>query len=309
MTSAEKSRRRSSLGRGLSALLGDDDIPHDGDVTGMLGGGSALRRLAITDLEPNPHQPRRHFEDAALAELVASIRAKGLLQPILARPHPRQPNRYEIIAGERRWRAAQQAQLHDVPVIIRDFDDDAMLEAALIENIHRAALNPLEEAEACRRLIDTHGHSQESLGQLLGRSRSHIANTLRLLQLPEALQPMLTDGRISAGHARALLGLPEKEAVALAGQVVREGLNVRETERKAAKIRQAPDTAAVPAGGMHQPRNEADAEVSALARGLSAILGLAVDIRHGPDGRGQVTIRYSSLTQLDEVAGRLSRSS
>ncbi len=302
MTALEKGRRRSNLGRGLSALLGDDPAAAAA-VSGVLGAGGNLRRLPLGDLEPNPHQPRRNFDDAALAELVASIREKGLLQPILARPHPIQPGRYEIVAGERRWRAAQRAQLHEVPVIIRDFDDDTMLEAALIENIHRAALNPLEEADACRRLIDAHGHTQESLGQLLGRSRSHIANTLRLLQLPDSLRPLLADGRLSAGHARALLGLSPAEAAQLADRIVAEGLSVRETEKRAETRRGQGRKAE----SQRDRPPEAHLEVSALAQGLSAILGLPVDIRHSGNGQGQLTVRYTTLVQLDDIASRLSR--
>lgn len=271
------------LGRGLSALLGE--VPASG--RGGDGTGDGLRFLPIEALEPGPFQPRGAMEAEPLQELAASIREHGLLQPILVRPKPGAEGRYEIIGGERRWRAAQQVPLHEVPVVIRPLGDREAMAAALVENLQRQDLNALEEAEGYRRLIDEFGLTQDALGQAVGKSRSHVANTLRLLGLPERVRELLREGALTAGHARALLTAPDP--VALAMQVVDRGLNVRQTEALAA-ARQRPESPKQPA-----PR---DPETVALEQELSARLGLKVAIRH--EGRGgQVTIRYRDLDQLD----------
>ena len=269
------------LGRGLSALLGDAPAPAPAAAT-----AEGHRGLPIEALEPGPFQPRGPIEAQPLRELADSIREHGVLQPILVRPKPGAPGSYQIIGGERRWRAAQLAQLHEVPVTIRQLDDRAAMAAALVENLQRQDLNALEEAEGFRRLLDEFGLTQEALGQAVGKSRSHVANTLRLLALPDRLRELLRDGALSAGHARALLTAPDPVGLAL--QVVDRGLNVRQTEAlAAAKPREATPDRAKPAP-----------ETVALERELSEKLGLKVAIRH--NGRsGEVTIRYRDLDQLD----------
>ena len=281
-------RRTPRLGRGLSALLGDATSAPGGDRDGV-------RELAIADIAPHPGQPRRHFDDKALDELAASIGARGVLQPIVVR---RAGDRYQIVAGERRWRAAQRAQLHTIPAIVRAFDEAATLEVALIENIQREQLNAIEEGEAYRRLIDEHGHSVDRLGQLLHKSRSHIANLMRLLDLPPSVRTMVADGRLSMGHARALLGVEAAEA--LAARVVDDGLSVRAIE---ALARAAKRPAPVEYKSMPQPGGNAD--IALLERQLGDLLGLKVVIAH-KNGTGAVTIGYATLDQLDLVCQRLS---
>ncbi|MBW6505489.1 MAG: ParB/RepB/Spo0J family partition protein, partial [Rhodobacteraceae bacterium] len=218
------------LGRGLSALMADVNIAHERDPSAGARGRGELR-LAVEKLVPNPDQPRRDFDAAALEELAGSIRAKGVIQPLLVRAHPTDPGLYEIVAGERRWRAAQMAQLHDVPVLLRELSDTEVLEVAIIENIQRADLNPIEEALSYRQLMDRFGHTQEKMAEALSKSRSHIANLLRLLQLPPEVQVWLREGKLTAGHARALV--PTADPIAFASQVIAKGLSVRETERLA----------------------------------------------------------------------------
>jgi ParB family transcriptional regulator, chromosome partitioning protein len=232
-----KKRERTGLGRGLSALMADIDIPSSGAAAADPGDYSArgLRRVAIDRITPNPEQPRRHFAETALAELAASIREKGVIQPLIVRPDPANPQDFQIVAGERRWRAAQQAQLHELPVIVRDFDDTEVLEVAIIENVQRADLNPMEEALGYRQLIDRFGHTQEKVAQALGKSRSHIANMMRLLALPEDIQSFVRGGQLSAGHARALLTAPDQ--LLLARQAVANGWSVREVEERAKATR------------------------------------------------------------------------
>ncbi len=277
------------LGRGLSALFGDDRQDY-----AELDALRQSKAVAIELLHPNRNQPRRRFDEAEIAELAESLAAHGVLQPILVRRHHELPNQFEIIAGERRWRAAQQARLHEVPVVIRDVDDAGALELALIENVQRQNLNPLEEAEGYRRLIAEFNHSQEDLGRILGKSRSHIANLLRLLGLPQRLRDMLADGRLSAGHARALLAAAAPEA--LAERVIARGLNVRQTEDL---VRAAARQSRVDA-----PAKDADA--MALERRLSALLGLTVTLSPRAKG-GQIAIRYQTLEQLDDVIRRLAQ--
>jgi ParB family chromosome partitioning protein len=292
----EARKPRPSLGRGLNALLGDiapEPVP-------TAGGGetpSGIRMLPVGALTPQPGQPRRVFDEAALEELAQSIAARGVLQPILVRPHGRN---YQIVAGERRWRAAQRARLHEVPVIVRELDDADTFEIALLENIQRRDLNAVEEADAYKRLINEFGHTQEALAKLVHKSRSHIANLLRLLDLPEAVLVLLAEGKIDMGHARALIGVPDVER--LAADVVARGLSVRETERlaKAAKSDGMPGGNGGGSGGSHG-RN---ADIAALERQLTDVIGLGVKITYGAKG-GTLTVTYSTLDQLDMVCQRL----
>jgi len=279
MSAAKKPAR---LGRGLSALLGEAPPPPEATAQAQ---GEGLRTLPVEMLEPSPFQPRGPIDPGPLQELADSIKEHGVLQPILVRQKPGAAGQYEIIGGERRWRAAQLAQLHEVPVILRNLDDRSAMAAALVENLQRQDLNALEEAEGFRRLIDEFGLTQEGLGQAVGKSRSHVANTLRLLALPERVRELLRDGALTAGHARALLTAPEPEVLAL--QVVDRGLNVRQTEALAAMKPREPAERQAPAP-----------ETLALERELSQRLGLKVSIRHGGRG-GQVQIQYRDLDQLD----------
>jgi ParB family chromosome partitioning protein len=289
MTDAAR-KRPTGLGRGLSALLGEQVREEPVGPTGERSPG--VRTVAISEIEPHPEQPRRHFDDDALDELARSIEARGLIQPIVVRPWQ---GGYQIVAGERRWRAAQRAHLHQVPVIVRDFDEAETLELALVENIQREDLNAIEEAEAYRKLIDRFGHSQEELGRIVHKSRSHIANLLRLLDLPQLVRTMLADGKLSMGHARALITAPDPAALAV--QVVERGLSVRETERLAQEAR--PAAARQPHAG-----KEGDADIAALERQLGDILGLKVRIAYAK-GSGSVTLGFSSLDQLDLICQRL----
>jgi ParB family transcriptional regulator, chromosome partitioning protein len=290
MSESTLRKRPSGLGRGLSSLLGE--VAHEAPVSG--GGRSGVHMLPVASIEPHHGQPRRHFDEEALSELAASIASRGLIQPIVVRPRG---ERYQIVAGERRWRAAQKARLHEVPVIVREFDDTETLEIALVENIQRQDLNALEEAEAYKRLIDEYGHTQEALGRLVHKSRSHVANLLRLLDLPQGVRQMVATGDLSMGHARALVAASDPEA--LADEVVRRGLSVRETEKLVSVGRPR---------GERQGRMEykgASADIEALERQLGDMLGLRVKITHRPDG-GSVTLNYSSLDQLDMICQRLS---
>ena len=287
----EKRNERRGLGRGLSALMADVG------VTGAGGEGRPRRpdlAVPVESLAPNPDQPRRDFDPAALEELAASIRTKGIIQPLIVRPRG---EGYEIVAGERRWRAAQLAQLHEVPVLVREFSDTEVLEIAIIENIQRADLNAIEEAMGYRQLMDRFGHTQERLAEALSKSRSHIANLLRLLTLPDEVQRHLREGRLTAGHARALITAPDPAA--LARQVIAKGLSVRETEALARKVVAPKSGPAAPA------RPEKDADTRALEGDLTATLGMPVSIEHkGQDG-GLLTIRYRDLDQLDRLCQRL----
>ncbi len=293
MTAGRKGPR---LGRGLSALLGEAPPPAPAGPAMMAEAGApdgaAVRALPIEMLEPGPFQPRGPMEQAPLQELADSIREHGVLQPILVRPKPGGGGRrYEIIGGERRWRAAQLVPLHEVPVVVRDLGDREAMAAALVENLQRQDLNALEEAEGYRRLIDEFELTQDALGQAVGKSRSHVANTMRLLALPERVRELLRDGALSAGHARALLAAPNPEALAM--QVVDRGLNVRQTEALAAAKPRDPATP-------ERPQAAASPEVVALERQLSDRLGLKIAIRQAGRG-GQVTIHYRDLDQLDGV--------
>ena len=290
MTEAVRNKRPTGLGRGLSALLGE--AVREEPVGGGNEASAGMRTLPVAELDPHPEQPRRFFDDAALDELARSIESRGLIQPIVVRPWN---GRYQIVAGERRWRAAQRAHLHEVPVIIREFDEAETLELALVENIQREDLNAIEEAEAYSKLISRFGHSQEALGRIVHKSRSHIANLLRLLDLPLSVREMVADGRLSMGHARAIVSAPDPEA--LAAQVVERGLSVRETERLAQAARPGAQRNA------RGPR-ESDADIAALERQLGDLLGLKVKISYG-GGAGAVTLGFSSLDQLDLICQRL----
>ena len=286
---------RSGLGRGLSALLGEATIerePEGSDPSSVEG----LRMMPVSALAPHPEQPRRHFDEDALEELARSIQQRGLVQPIVVRPHGKE---YQIVAGERRWRAAQRARLHEVPVIVRILDDAETLEIALIENIQRQDLNAIEEAEAYRKLIGDFGHTQEALAKLVNKSRSHVSNMLRLLDLPEQVRDMVITGGIDMGHARALIGAPDP--VALARQVIDGGLSVRQVEKLARETKGAPSSR----GGARTPPVAPDADIAALERQLSDLLGLNVRIGFGEKG-GTLTLTYSTLDQLDMVCQRLS---
>jgi ParB family chromosome partitioning protein len=290
---AVESKRR--LGRGLDALLG----AYPGEADAASRKSSGRRTVPIAVIERNPRNPRRDFADHELDELAASLRKHGIVQPLVVRPVSGAMDRYEIIAGERRWRAAQRAGLHEVPVTVLDVSDREALELAIVENVQRTDLNPVEEARGYQALIEEFKYSQATLGETIGKSRVHVTNTLRLLKLPESVVGMLEAGTLSAGHGRALLsaGDPEK----LARLVVQKGLSVRETERLA----QEPDASARTRPARKPPVRDAD--IAALERELSNLLGLKVDLRHQPSGRGELRIGYASLEQLDAVCRKLRR--
>jgi ParB family transcriptional regulator, chromosome partitioning protein len=282
---------RSRLGRGLAALIGEA-----AEESSVIERARGQRRVPIEFLRPNPRNPRKTFRDDELDELAASIRERGIIQPVIVRGVPGAPEAYEIIAGERRWRAAQRAGLHEVPVVIIEADDRTALEYAIIENVQRTDLNPIEEATGYERLIEEFGYSHGDLGTALGKSRSHVANTLRLLKLPETIQQLVRDGEISAGHARALLAVKDPEA--LARQIVEGGLNVRDVERIAYERDRDKD-------GPKRPRKAAkDPDTRALERALEDVLGLTVLIEHKGQG-GEIRLKYTSLEQLDALCRRL----
>jgi ParB family chromosome partitioning protein len=287
------------LGRGLAALIGEMDRPVSTgiDQQAPQADVKADRTVAVGDIVASRNNPRRQFNEAELAELAGSLKEHGLVQPILVRPTSE--GHYEIIAGERRWRAAQAAKLDRVPVIVREVDDRQALELAIIENVQRSDLNPVEEALGYQLLMEEHDYRQADLGQVIGKSRSHVANTLRLLNLPADVREMVTDGRLSAGHARALVPLDNPRA--LADRIVREGLSVRQAE-SLASLGDAPtpskDGSKSPAGDIGDANN--------LAGRLSDLLGMKVDIRHKANDNGTLTIRYRGLEQLDELEERLS---
>lgn len=284
--------RSPGLGRGLSALFGE--VAQEQPVA---AGAAApgVRVVPVSHLRPHPNQPRRRFDPPALAELAESIRRRGLIQPVLVRSHD---GGFQIVAGERRWRAAQAAGLHEIPVIVREFDEAQTLEVAIVENVQREDLNAIEEAEAYQRLSAEYGHSHDEIAGFVGKSRSHVANLVRLLALPVTVRAAVADGRLSMGHARALINAPEPET--LAEEVERRGLSVRETETLArgkgapARRPRATKAAAV-----------ADDDSSALARRLADLLGVKVSVTHA-DGAGEVVLSYSSLDQLDMICQRLS---
>jgi ParB family chromosome partitioning protein len=290
--------KRTNLGRGLAALFGEE-----GEDFAALDKVRAAKTVATEHLHPNPFQPRREFAPDQLQALADSIAVNGILQPILVRRHSEHPSEFEIVAGERRWRAAQLARVHEIPVVIRDLSDRQTLEAAIVENVQRQDLSAIEEAEGYRRLIEEFQHTQDDLAQAVGKSRSHIANTVRLLALPEPVKAMVMRGELSAGHGRALLGAEAPEA--LAKKVVARGLNVRQTERLVQKPRAAAGASATAARDRAARGAAKDPDTLALERDLTALLGLkvAIDI-HGQGGA--LTVHYQTLEQLDEVLRRLS---
>jgi ParB family chromosome partitioning protein len=310
--------KTSRLGRGLSALLGDADPSTSRvDPAAPASGAAAqsgepalravpnevpdnVRLVPLEQLRRNPDQPRKRFDDKDLEELTNSVKQKGLIQPILVRPIPGTPNAYQIVAGERRWRASQRAELKEVPVVVRELNDQEVLEISIIENVQRADLNAIEEARGYKALMEQFGHTQEDIAKVIGKSRSHVANTLRLLALPPRVRDMVYEGKLSAGHARAIASAPDPEA--LADRIIEAGLTVREAE---ALARQAHEESGAEAGSRGGRPPGKDSNVLALEAEVTASLGLEVDIRHKSDGAGEVKIRYSQLSQLEDVCRRL----
>lgn len=300
MTSSAAKKR--GLGRGLNALFDDEEAAFSGDPVSAAGESAPGRRLlGIDQLQPSPFQPRQYMDEAALNELAQSIAIHGVLQPILVRQKPGSAHMWEIIAGERRWRAAQRAKLHEVPVVIKDLDDETAAEIALIENLQRADLNALEEAQGIKRLMDDYGHTQEKLAAVLGKSRSYVANMVRLLTLPVTLQVMMHEGKLSAGHAKILVNVANPEA--FARRIIEEGLSVRETEKLAASEVKTKPTKASAA----RQAAEKDVNVLALEKDLTDKLGLKVTIDLKKNGRGAVRVEYKTLDQLDDVIRRLTQ--
>jgi ParB family transcriptional regulator, chromosome partitioning protein len=282
------------LGRGLSALMADADItPTGSDSDTEAQARKPDTFIPIEKIHPNPDQPRRDFVKSDLEELTASIREKGIIQPLLVRADPNRPGDYQIVAGERRWRAAQQANLHELPVLVRELDDKEVIELAIIENIQRADLNAVEEALGFRQLMDRFGHTQEKLAAVLGKSRSHIANLLRLLSLPEDVLNALREGELSAGHARALVTADNPSE--LARKVIAKGMSVRQTERLAKTIKRKPVLS-------NKNNAEKDADTKELEQQLSTQLGMKVSIDFDTgNGAGEVRVNYDSLDQLDDL--------
>jgi len=283
--------RAKGLGKGLSALLGE--APTSAPPAEALSRGGP-REIEIGRIRPNPHQPRTHFDETAIDELADSIAERGVLQPILLRASG---DGFEIVAGERRWRAAQRAGLHAIPAIVRAIDDSATAELALIENIQREDLNAIEEAEGYRQLINRYGHGQDEVGKLVNKSRSHVANLLRLLDLPQSVKQSLLQGDISMGHARAVLTAPDPAA--LAEEVIAKGLSVRQTEARAKAVKKGPGELVL------TEDRKVDADIAALERQLGDMLGLKVQVANKGQG-GTVSLQYSSLDQLDMICQRLS---
>ncbi len=305
------SAARRGLGRGLSALFGDTEAGLDEEVaaSGAVAGEAeqserltSERLVSVGRLRSGRFQPRKEFDQQAIDDLAESIREKGIIQPILVRVHPDEPEMFEIIAGERRWRAAQQAQLHDVPVLVKAFTDREALEVALVENLQRQDLTALEESEGYQRLMDEFHHTQEDLAKAVGKSRSHVANMMRLLNLPAPVKGMLREGKLTAGHARALLNA--EDPVMLAERVVSRGLNVRQTEKLAmTEGKKQPRKKGAAGAAGHDPHKDSD--TLALERDLAALLGLKVSIAFAGRG-GALTIEYDTLEQLDDILHRLS---
>ena len=293
----ERKQDRRGLGRGLSALMADVNLT-PADAAAPPRRPDSL--VPIENLHPNPDQPRRQFDPEALSELAESLRQRGVIQPLIVRPAA-EAGHYQIVAGERRWRAAQQAQLHQLPVLIREMDDIEVLEVAIIENIQRSDLNAVEEAQGYRQLMQRFGHTQDRLAEALSKSRSHIANQLRLLSLPEDVQDLVRTGKMSAGHARALITLPN--ASELARQVVAKGMSVRQVEQLARDA-----GGGRPGVKKSGRRTEKDADTRALEADLAANLHMAVQIDHEPGTeKGRLTIRYNSLEDLDRLCRALSQ--
>lgn len=294
-------QKPSRLGRGLSSLIGEVEAIEPATPPASEPGGPPPKSdIAIDDIRPNPAQPRQVFDPGALEELASSIRLRGVIQPILVRPDPKTPGRFQIVAGERRWRAARQAGLTRIPAVVRDTDELELLELGIIENVQRTDLNPMEEAEAYEALRKRFGRTQESLAESVGKSRSHIANALRLLNLPDSVRDMVRNGALSAGHARAVLSSNAPEA--LAETILAKKLSVREAE---ALARQGDADTQDMRSAIAKAASEKDVDTQALEADLSRTLGLDVDIRHGPKG-GELRIKYRELEQLDDVCRKLS---
>ena len=278
---------RNRLGRGLAALIGDMETEAD-----VVDRSRGTRKVPIELISPNPRNPRQSFSEDDLNDLAASIKEKGVVQPILVRPDPDDEARFELIAGERRWRAAQLAQLHDIPVVIQDVSDKEALELAIVENVQRSDLNALEEAMGYQQLIDQFAYTQKELATVISKSRSHVANTVRLLKLPDAVKTHIAEGRLSAGHARTLITAADPEAQA--ERIVNAGMSVRDAE----ELSQAPKKTSAPKAGK-------SADTLALEKRLSDTLGLRVAISHKKIGSGTIAIKYKTLEQLDDVCRRL----
>ena len=299
-------KRPSGLGRGLNALFGD--VAVEAPVLATPGGaakvapasGDSVQHVGVGSIRPLPGQPRRHFDENAIAELADSIGLRGLLQPIIVRRSP-DGDGYQLVAGERRWRAAQRAGLHHIPALVRELDDAATYEIALVENIQRQDLNAIEEAGAYRRLIDDFGHNQEALAKLVGKSRSHVANLMRLLDLPVGVQELVGDGSLAMGHARALIGADDAEAIAR--RVVKEGLSVRAVEALVRADKGGGRKAPLEYKSMDGGR---DPDIVAVERHLSELLGIGVAIQYAGEGKGALTLKFASLDQLDMICQRLS---
>ncbi|NVK33568.1 MAG: ParB/RepB/Spo0J family partition protein [Rhodobacteraceae bacterium] len=298
---AEDSNKNKRLGRGLAALIGDSAIQEPA-TTERAAIQRDSRKVPIEHLVPNPRNPRKTFAEKDLADLSESLKAKGIVQPILVRPSASNPNRFEIIAGERRWRAAQRAGLHEAPVVIRDVTDQEALELAIIENVQRADLNPIEEAMGYGQLTAEFSYSQGELAKVIGKSRSHVANTMRLLKLPNSVKDYLSEGLLTAGHARALITI--EDPAAFADFIVEKNLTVRETE----KLAQDPEALERLLSGAKPEtvKKEKDADTKALEKRLSDFLGLKVSVGHKPGKEsGDLKIKYTSLEQLDEICRKL----
>lgn len=303
--------RKKKLGKGLGALMGEtrreEPLVQSGgeavENAGALAPDSPLKMVATASIAPLPGNPRKHFDEAALDELAASIAARGVIQPVIVRPHGK--GGYQLVAGERRWRAAQRARVHEIPALVRDLDDREVMALALIENLQREDLNPVEEARAYQRLADEEGMTQADIARMVEKSRSHVANLQRLLHLPEKVLDLVESGRLTMGHARALIG--QEDAARIAEEAVNDNLSVREIEKMVRNAaRAATDQRAEKQGrGSGAPR-EGDADIEAVQRHLEEFLGLPVRIKADGDPRkGAVTIRYASLDQLDLVCQRL----
>lgn len=294
----DKKTKNRGLGRGLSALMSDVNQEIAPPPTQTPSRPDLF--VPVEQVRPNPDQPRRALNKDALEELASSIAEKGVIQPLIVRKHPSEPNIFEIVAGERRWRASQIAKLHEIPVIVREYSDTEVLEVAIIENIQRADLNPIDEGAGYRQLMDKFGHTQEQLSSVLGKSRSHIANLMRLLNLPDGVRAYLTEGKLTQGHARALIG--HEDAQKLADHIVAKGLSVRDAERIAKQGLTKPKTAKNP-----MVSTTKDADTLQIEGELSAALGMKVAIDHKPDTEGgKVSINYKNLDQLDDLLRALS---
>lgn len=285
---------RSRLGRGLAALIGDV-----GDEIGAIERARGQRRVPVEFLRPSARNPRRNFVEVDLEDLTASVRERGILQPIIVRSIPGMMDAYEIIAGERRWRAAQRAELHDVPVLLVEADDREALEIAIVENVQRTDLNAIEEAAGYERLIAEFSYTQNDLARVIGKSRSHVANTLRLSKLPEPVRKLVSEGAVSAGHARALLSVSDPEF--MAQKIINEGLSVRDIERIVQDEARGETKSAVPS----KPKAVKDPDTRALEKALEEALGLSVSVGHRANGAGEVKIGYKTLEQLDALCHRL----